>query len=478
MDKFADQPSSQQQQVTNANNNSNKFQNYPQFGQQQQQQPANHNSHYTGASSGLQSRGELGGGSHGKSLVEEPSSSFLEITGANLDSSHPQKQSTCNNRTAGLGGSSPWRREQYSDGSVSSSCTVSSASNGSRASVNDTAKCIAVVGSTATTNSSSLTVSSSQSQPYLSARTSCSTSPVSTSSFTTGRQQQQLHLSGSAVNSVNNKSGDSSPSSSVSSQQHHSQQYHQPRASGSSSSGTASPSKSCTPNSIDTFIKENEQFFQSGNKLSRSVGLIETDDRADYLTDQDLDLDLDFVDSDSVEGNMKIQQNKLSSLTDDEKALLHETLKVGLYGVIGDPKKRQQMLNSQNGQNCGGDSLDMENTDQTTHLKPNRRIILVSKPAPKPEPKPEPKYVNGKVVFGQLPVKPVLQKGSVAERVMLFEKCPEKTSVTKGKLHELQKNRITNPNKIGSWVRSVSVTFAAAIQYSTIAQWSDALCGL
>src|SRR5690606_23450687 len=80
-----------------------------------------------------------------------------------------------------------------------------------------------------------------------------------------------------------------------------------------------------------------------------------------------------------------------------------------------------------------------------------RRIILVSKPAPKPEPKPEPKYVNGKVVFGQ--VKPVLQKGSVAERVMLFEKCPEKTSVTKSKLHELQKNRNTSPNKIGHWFK-------------------------
>ena len=46
-----------------------------------------------------------------------------------------------------------------------------------------------------------------------------------------------------------------------------------------------------------------------------------------------------------------------------------------------------------------------------------------------------------------------LQKGSVAERVMLFEKCPEKTSVTKHKLTELQRNRITNPNKIGSWMK-------------------------
>lgn len=150
---------------------------------------------------------------------------------------------------------------------------------------------------------------------------------------------------------------------------------------------------------------------------------------------------------------MKIQQtHKSSALTDDEKELLNETLKVGLYGMAGDPKKHLY-----NGHVHDGLDKEENNDDKLLAVnKPQRRIILVSKPSPKPDPKPEPKYVNGKVVFGQLPVKQhVLQKGSVAERVMLFEKCPEKTSVTKGKLNELQKNRIVNPNKIGNWIKTL-----------------------
>lgn len=197
-------------------------------------------------------------------------------------------------------------------------------------------------------------------------------------------------------------------------------------------------------NTIDTFIKENENFFKSGHRLSRSLSLIENS--TDYSPP-------------SIDSIVEMKTKNLSStLTDDEKALLDETLKMG--GIYGGSSSGGNSGNSSISSSTSGiDSIDSSKSQDSTEPQqpPKRRIIFVSKPAPKPEPKPEPKYVNGKVVFGQTHVKPhhghghALQKGSVAERVMLFEKCPEKTSVTKHKLNELQRNRITNPNKIGFW---------------------------
>ncbi|OTF74290.1 hypothetical protein BLA29_003385, partial [Euroglyphus maynei] len=145
-----------------------------------------------------------------------------------------------------------------------------------------------------------------------------------------------------------------------------------------------------------------------------------------------------------------------TSLTDDEKQLLHETLKVGqLYGASTSSHSSSGSDSSSDNEKNSPSSSSSSSSQQQQQ---KRRIIFVSKPAPKPEAKPEPKYVNGKMVFGQVHVQQRhhhhgLQKGSVAERVMLFEKCPEKTSVTKHKLTELQKNRITTPNKIGNWTK-------------------------
>ncbi|KAH9425054.1 Serine/threonine-protein phosphatase 2A regulatory subunit B'' subunit alpha [Dermatophagoides pteronyssinus] len=208
-----------------------------------------------------------------------------------------------------------------------------------------------------------------------------------------------------------------------------------------------------TSNTIDTFIKENEKFFHSGgNRLSRSLGIIENENILPSTTLLDNYFDeMKYQQKQHSTMTSTSQQSTTtkSSLTDDEKALLHETLKVGqLYGA-----------SSSSSAGSGSDSSsDNEKSSQSSSSQQKRRIIFVSKPAPKPEPKPEPKYVNGKMVFGQVHVQQRhhhhgLQKGSVAERVMLFEKCPEKTSVTKHKLTELQRNRITNPNKIGSWMK-------------------------
>ena len=377
-------------------------------------------------------------------------------------------------------------------------------------------------------NSSSSLPSTSSSTTPLSSTGACSSSSSSFGGSSYQRQQPTKlatdspstlsSLSSSTINNKDHQQRSGSPLSPTF--VHHSPAVSPLTTTTTTSSSLLSPTQGGGSSSIDTFIKENEQLFgnagshrlNSGLLLQRSFGLIEKpkstdqhnnlnlEDLVDY--GRELQQQLNYIDSgeedhlsvDSEEGgggeDMKIKDStKLSSLTDDEKALLHETLKAGLYG---DPKKksRQQMFISgqTNGQPNGQlhqqpskttaeendcDSNESSSTSSSTS-KPSRRIILISKPAPKPEPKPEPKYVNGKVVFGQLPTPKgltgsnggsggggsVLQRGSVAERVMLFEKCPEKTSVTKGKLTELQRSRaLGSPNKIGSWVRGSVSTF-------------------
>lgn len=408
---------------------------------------------------------------------------FLEITSHTLD--------PCQSPHAGSVAVPSWKTHQPS---------YSPDSAGIR--VNDTAgKCIAVGGGGGGASSSPL------SQSYLS-------SANSVPSTTSGARQAQQHSSstsfaGSNLVRQHTQTGQlsthystplspsSTPLSPTSLSLHSSTS---PVSSSSSSPLTSSPYAPTLTNgnssfqhpasSIDTFIKENEQLFGSGGKrllLSRSLGLSEHEDK-ELLHLNYIDGD-NSVESESECGTMKIKDStKLSSLTDDEKALLHETLKAGLYG---DPKKKSRPMfisatdgtaaPHQNGQQNGHEQHKGadENSDPngtSSSGKPSRRIILVSKPSPKPEPKPEPKYVNGKVVFGQLPVAQkqgaaVLQKGSVAERVLLFEKCPEKTSVTKGKLTELQRNRALNsPNKIGSWVRSVSTEYFSFA--GTLPKWA------
>ena len=142
-------------------------------------------------------------------------------------------------------------------------------------------------------------------------------------------------------------------------------------------------------------------------------------------------------------------------LTDDEKAVLQRSSRQ----TIEDQQMGAKNMNT-NGKssaNCSGNvavsSDNTPNKPKPGNDRPKPRIITVSKPLPKPELKaPEPKYVNGKLVFGQIPVKPCLAKGSVAERVLLFEKCPEKTSVTKVKKTDKSRDKITY-NKVGQWMK-------------------------
>ncbi|XP_054157890.1 serine/threonine-protein phosphatase 2A regulatory subunit B'' subunit beta-like isoform X2 [Oppia nitens] len=139
----------------------------------------------------------------------------------------------------------------------------------------------------------------------------------------------------------------------------------------------------------------------------------------------------------------------VQQLTDDEKAILQKNSR------ISGAKDGQLVMDNNNTINdklsvgLNGNGLKSKPVID----KPKPRIITLSKPLPKPEPKaPEPKCVNGKLVFGQIPVKPVLSKGSVAERVLLFEKCPEKTSVTKVKVSDKTREKITY-NKVGQWMK-------------------------
>ncbi len=135
----------------------------------------------------------------------------------------------------------------------------------------------------------------------------------------------------------------------------------------------------------------------------------------------------------------------VDQLTDDEKAILQRNSRKG-------SKDDQQLSvkNMSNGNNKVNGNAN-SNKPKPANDKPKPRIIMLSKPMPKPEPKPvEPKFVNGKLVFGQIPIKPYLAKGSVAERVLLFEKCPEKTSVTKV---TNSKSGSKMPHKLNQWMK-------------------------
>ena len=424
-------------------------------------------------------------GNGGDTTLLEITSQTSSPNANNLDSSHRIHQQTRAGSSNGNSRFGSWRQQQQQQQqqqlqpNPSLRHGISSISN-----VNDTPKCIAssienqnTATISPTTTNSSVSATAASPSFYLSSSPSSNVSSVNTLPTSTSNDNLKQQSTTTTTVSDNCYINTQPIGGSDSSKSTLSSLYQQRPNDGVQHSQTntipyqqlaqSSPSNA---NNIDTFIQENEKFFhRGGNKfgLTRSVGVIENVNLPDdYLDcDQQSD-DYSNVDAGEDDVDMKVQPNKLSSLTDDEKALLHETLKVGLYGGGGDSSPRKALIT--NGTEMTTSSTDStvtngeENRDPNGKPssngtnKPNRRIILVSKPVPKPEPKPEPKYVNGKVVFGQLPVKPVLQKGSVAERVMLFEKCPEKTSVTKSKLTELQKNRIINPNKIGHWVRSVS----------------------
>jgi hypothetical protein len=136
----------------------------------------------------------------------------------------------------------------------------------------------------------------------------------------------------------------------------------------------------------------------------------------------------------------------VDQLTDDEKAILQRNSRKG--------SKDDQQLSVKNMNNGNNKVIGNGNSNKPkpANDKPKPRIIMLSKPMPKPEPKPvEPKFVNGKLVFGQIPVKPYLAKGSVAERVLLFEKCPEKTSVTKV---TGSKGGSKMPSKLNQWMKA------------------------
>ncbi len=458
------------------------------------------NQHYSNVNDTAKCIAVGGGGSTASSSIGSSSATNLRYNSTNNDSTFTTSTSTTITTTT-----------------ASSSSYLSSANSSS--SLPSTSSSTTPLSSTGACSSSSSSFGGSsyqRQQPTKSATDSPSTLSSLSSSTINNKDHQHQQRSGSPLSpTFVQHSPAVSPLTTTSTTTSSSSSLLSPTQGGGSSSS-----------SIDTFIKENEQLFgsagshrlNSGLLLQRSVGLIEkkpkpTDQQHNNLNleelvdyGRELQQQLNYIDSGeedhlsvesgSEEGSdMKIKDStKLSSLTDDEKALLHETLKAGLYG---DPKKksRQQMFISgqTNGQPNGqlqqqpskttaeesdcdsNESASSTSSSSSSSGKPSRRIILISKPAPKPEPKPEPKYVNGKVVFGQLPTPKglaggngsggggggsVLQRGSVAERVMLFEKCPEKTSVTKGKLTELQRSRaLGSPNKIGSWVRGSVSTF-------------------
>lgn len=308
-----------------------------------------------------------------------------------------------------------------------------------------------------------------------------SSTPAKTVSSETTKAETKTTFNSTSPSTTKSSSSHSQPST-TSVANHQQQNYGQSYSHNSRSSTTPtyhrSPSTrssvigddeddNALSNSIDEFIKENERFLHDNNPSNHSSS-------SDIFSE-----DNHHAHSHHFDHTMKLPSQTSKPLTEDEKALLNETLKVGLYGSTttpngmtsgGDSLKKHHINMNTTPPNGSGQCMDMDECDNLSscsssttssmsasangHGKPAaRRIILVSKPAPKPEPKPEPKYVNGKVVFGQSPVKPVLKRGSVAERVMLFEKCPEKTSVTKHRLTELQRNRNHSPNKIGHWVK-------------------------
>lgn len=311
-----------------------------------------------------------------------------------------------------------------------------------------------------------------------------SSTPAKTSSETTTTKAETKTTFNSTSPSTTKSSLSSSQPSTTSVADHHHQQQNYGQSYSHNSRSSTTPTYHRSPstrssvigddeddnalsNSIDEFIKENERFLHDNNPSNHSSS-------SDIFSE-----DNHHAHSHHFDHTMKLPSQTSKPLTEDEKALLNETLKVGLYGSTttpngmtsgGDSLKKHHINMNTTPPNGSGQCMDMDECDNLSscsssttssmsasangHGKPAaRRIILVSKPAPKPEPKPEPKYVNGKVVFGQSPVKPVLKRGSVAERVMLFEKCPEKTSVTKHRLTELQRNRNHSPNKIGHWVK-------------------------
>ncbi|CAG2170032.1 unnamed protein product, partial [Oppiella nova] len=147
-----------------------------------------------------------------------------------------------------------------------------------------------------------------------------------------------------------------------------------------------------------------------------------------------------------------LQEFIVRQLTDDEKAILQKNSR---NGTKDDNQPTADSIHS-NGNSVTNGTTNASLRNGTTAKpiidKPKPRIITLSRPLPKPEPKAaEPKYVNGKLVFGQIPVKPFLAKGSVAERVLMFEKCPEKTSVTKVKMSD--KRDKMSYNKVGQWMK-------------------------
>ena len=127
-------------------------------------------------------------------------------------------------------------------------------------------------------------------------------------------------------------------------------------------------------------------------------------------------------------------------LTDDEKVILQKTeTHLTTKPLSGNESSLLQTKNNTEG------AIDNE--------KFRKRIISVPKPKPSPAPKPTeqqkptPKVVKGKLIFGvQTPVKPT--GGSVAERVLMFERCPPERTSSK-KTSGYKNDRITG-TKVGA----------------------------
>ena len=140
-------------------------------------------------------------------------------------------------------------------------------------------------------------------------------------------------------------------------------------------------------------------------------------------------------------------------LTDDEKAILQRNTRNNIIDENTQMGAKNMNSNCDNCENKDTGITTSANKPKSGNDRSKPRIITLSRPLPKPEPKAaEPKYVNGKLVFGQIPIKPCLAKGSVAERVLLFEKCPEKTSVIKLRKTDRSREKVTY-NKVGQWMK-------------------------
>ncbi|KAF7494545.1 Serine/threonine-protein phosphatase 2A regulatory subunit B'' subunit alpha [Sarcoptes scabiei] len=358
-------------------------------------------------------------------------------------------------------------------------------------------------------SSSSSSLSSSYRNTYQSPYNRYQISSTNRYTDSYGGYSPRLYSSSSSTKTSPYDSGNHSYDRSSSRSIHSNQSASEVRSDSSYRTSSSSSFRSTDSNSnpIDNFIRENTKFYQSGHRLSRSFGLEENDpsgpqeDLADSLILDEIDSAMKLPEIETKEENKVIENDMMasstlsssasstsssssstpssptsnkSSLSKDEEALLRETLKVGgLYGSI-ESSRSFNNLNDLGEKNDPLDSVDsnkssqqhqqqqqqQSKSDQNDSTQPTkRRIIFVSKPAPKPEPKPEPKYVNGKMVFAQtahVRQSAVKQRGSVAERVMLFEKCPDKISVTKNKLTEIQqRNRLASPNKIGQWFKMI-----------------------